>query len=123
MRYPYLRLPIDADRGFPQAFRMALGTATYVVSCYVNVTDETLLTAAEALALPRPGAYLVVDIARETTADDRSIFRRKVVPGLEYEAEELALVFTDIAVHPANLNAAGPHGSRITAGVALRWAS
>jgi len=50
------------------------------------------------------------------------VFRRKVVRRLEYGAAELALVFTDISIDPRNLNASGAFGSRVTAGVATRWA-
>jgi hypothetical protein len=122
-QFTYLRLPIDPDAGFPQAFRMAFGTATYVVTCTVNVTDEALLATDAPLPLPQPGAFLVLAVERESTEGATTVFRRKVVPGLEYEADELALTFTDIAVHPRNLHAAGAYGSTVTGGVALRWAS
>jgi hypothetical protein len=65
----------------------------------------------------------VFELVREGPAGPAVIFRRKVVPHLEYEADEVALVFTELAVHPKNLNAAGTHGSVVTGGVALRWAS
>jgi hypothetical protein len=121
--FTYLRLPIDPDAGFPQAFRMAFGSSTYVVTCAVNVTDEALLATDAPLPLPQPGAFLVLSIVRESTNGATSIFRRKVVPGLEYEADELALTFTDVAVHPRNLHATGTYGSKVMGGVRQRWAS
>jgi hypothetical protein len=123
MRYPYLRLPVTPDAGFPQVVRLLLGTTTYLTSYTVVVVDEELLRHDEPLELPRPGAFLVFELAREGPAGPRVIFRRKVVPHLEYEADEVALVFTGVAVHPRNLNAAGSYGSVVTGGVARRWAS
>lgn len=51
------------------------------------------------------------------------ILRRKVVPRHEYEAAELALVFTEVAIDVRDLNGAGAFGSRTVGGVAARWAS
>lgn len=121
--YRYLRLPIDADQGFPQAVRMSFGGRDYVLSCYVNVTDEELLDRDEPLPLPQPGAFLVLEVATEEAAGTRILFRRKLVPHREYHAQELALLFTELAVHPRNLNASGAHNSSVVGGVALRWAS
>ncbi|MGV9675512.1 hypothetical protein ACWDSJ_09560 [Nocardia sp. NPDC003482] len=121
--YPYLRIPIDADRGFPQALRLSLGQRVYVLSARVNVTDETLLSATAPLPLPLPGAFLAVEISAEETDGTRILFRRKVVPDLEYAAGELALLFTDMSVHPRNVNGSGAYGSSVVGGVALRWAS
>ena len=45
--YAYRRLPVSADEGFPQSFRMTVGAATYVVSLYVNVLDRSLLQSAQ----------------------------------------------------------------------------
>jgi hypothetical protein len=123
MRYPYLRLPVDPDAGFPQAVRIALGPATYLMTYNVCVTDDDLLTSDEPVTLPRPDAFLVLEVAREGAAEPRVIFRRKLVPDLEYEADELAMVFTEMAVHPRNLNGIGAHGSVVRGGVALRWVS
>jgi hypothetical protein len=123
MRHSYLKLPVDADAGFPQAVRIVLGTTTYLTEYTVSVTDDALLAVREPLELPRPGAYLVLHVAREDADGPRTLFRRKVVPDLEYEADELALVFTGITVHPLNLNAAGAHGSAVRGGVALLWGS
>jgi hypothetical protein len=45
------------------------------------------------------------------------------VPDLEYEADDLMLVFTRMTVHPLNLNGSGAFGSTVVGGVAARWAS
>lgn len=123
LRYPYLRIPIDADQGFPQAVRISLGERIYVLSFHVNVTDEALLLADELLHLPCAGAFLALEISTEEPEGTRILFRRKLVTHLEYTADELALVFTELAVHPRNLNAAGAYKSIVRGGVALRWAS
>jgi hypothetical protein len=123
MRHSYLRLPVDPDRGFPQAFRMALAGRAYAIALSVTVTDDALLDSALPLQLPQPGAFLVLDLAREAERGPEPMLRRKLVPHLEYEADELALVVLDLAVHPRNLGAPGAHGSRVVAGVAARWAS
>jgi len=120
--YAYLQVPVDADEGFPQTFRMAVGGGAYVVGLSVTVTDETLLAPGTPLALPLPGAFLVATVTRDGPGTPAVVFRRKVVRRLEYGAAELALVFTDISIDPRNLNASGAFGSRVTAGVATRWA-
>ncbi|MFG1792617.1 hypothetical protein [Nocardia sp. NPDC049149] len=119
----YLRIPIDADQGFPQAIRIALGERIYVLSTYANVTDESLLLSAKPLELPKPGAFLAVEVAAEEPAGTRILFRRKIVPNLEYHAHELSLLFTELLVHPRNINGSGAFGSKLVGGVALRWAS
>jgi hypothetical protein len=119
----YLQLPVDADEGFPQAFRLALAGTTYTVALAVTVVDEGLLAAGQPLRLPQPGAYVVMTVTREGPGPAEVVFRSKLVPGLEYEAAELGLVVRETVVHPRNLNAAGAHGSRVVVGVAARWAS
>ncbi len=121
--HPYLRIPIDADQGFPQALRISLGRRIYVLSAHVNVTDEELLRATTPLRLPCPGAFLALEVSAEEAAGTRVLFRRKVVADLEYEAAELALLFTDLSVHPRNINGSGAYGSSVVGGVALRWVS
>ena len=123
MRYPYLRIPVDADRGFPQAFGVALDGQTYLLSFSVTILDEDLLSAAEPLALPQPDAYVVLTVSRPDGDSDRTLLRRKLAPYVEYETDELAFVFTELAVHPRNVNGTGAFGSRIMGGVAARWAS
>jgi hypothetical protein len=121
--YRYLRLPVNADDGFPQAFRLALGAATYTVALTVTVVEEFLLGEGQPLRLPMPGAFLVLTMTREAPGPAEVVFRRKLVPGIEYEAAELALVAREMVVDPRNLGASGAFGSRVVAGVAVRWAS
>jgi hypothetical protein len=123
VRTDYLRLPIDADRGFPQAFRMAFNGNTYVVALYVTATDESVVATDQPLELPMDGAYLVLEVSEQDGTATRTVFRRKVVPNLEYEAGDLAMVFTRMSVHPLNLNGSGAFGSTVVGGVAPRWAS
>lgn len=120
--YPYLRLPIQPDEGFPQAFRLSLGAATYTVSLYVSLVDNDP-AGDRLLVLPAPGAFMVMSVRRDSPGTPATIFLRKLVTEHEYAAAELALLFTRIAVHPRNLNGVGPFGSEVTGGVALRWGS
>jgi hypothetical protein len=121
-RYAYLQLPVNADEGFPQSFRMTVGGGEYRVAFSVNVTDERLLASGRPLRLPVPGAFLVMVVTRDGPGEPTVVFRRKIVCQLEYGAAELAFLFTEITVDPRNLNAGGAFGSRVTAGVATRWA-
>lgn len=118
----YLRLPVSAADGFPQAFRMTVGRGSYVVSLSVTVLDDELPAAGLPLRLPLPGAYLVMTVTRDGSGQGEVIFRRKLVLDLEYGAAELVFVARELVIDPRNLNAAGAFGSRVTVGVAARWA-
>jgi hypothetical protein len=115
----FQRLPFDPDAGFPQAFRLVLAERTYLFSAYVTVTDDALLDSAQPLVLPRQGAFVVVDVARENADSPVVLLHRKVVPGLVYQAGELSLTFPTMAVHPLNLNGSGAFGSQLVGGVAV----
>ncbi|MEV8630886.1 hypothetical protein AB0395_04445 [Streptosporangium sp. NPDC051023] len=118
----YLRLPVDADDGFPQAFRLALGAATYTITLTVTVVEEERLRDGRPLVLPEAGAFMVATVARESPGPAQVVLRRKLVPNLELEGGELSLVFLSMVVDPRNLGAAGSYGSEVKAGVATRWA-
>jgi len=122
LSHPYLRLPVNADDGFPQAFRTTLGRGSYVIALYMTVVDEALLGTGQPLRLPLPGAFMVMVATREGPGQAKVVFQRKLVLEHEYGAAELAFVFQELTVDPRNLNAAGAFGSRVTAGVAARWA-
>lgn len=119
----YLLLPADADEGFPQAFRLALGRAVYTFALTVTVVDEERLAGGRPLDLPEPGAFMVATVTRETPGPARVVLRRKLVPGVELTGSELALLPVVLKVDPRNLGAAGAYGSEVRMGVALRWAS
>ena len=115
----FLRLPVNADDGFPQSFSMRFGERDYRVTFELSVLDDVART--EPLVLPSADAYLVMAVERE---EPRAvIFRGKLVPGHRFDAAELAFVFTDMVVDPRNLNSSGTFGSRLVGGVAARWAS
>jgi hypothetical protein len=117
----FLRLPIDPAEGFPQAFRLALGGRTYQFRLHANVTEELAIArAGELLTLPMRGAFLVLAVAREEPAGLVTILRRKLAPGVEYRAAELALLFRVIRLDLRNLNGLGAFGSEVVGGVALR---
>ena len=115
----FLQLPINADEGFPQAFRFVLGTRTYVLTLQVDVAEE-LLAGATTLVLPQPGAFMVASVSRDDPAGSVVLFRRKLVPGLIYDAGELALTVRSMVVDVRNLNSPGTYGSQVVAGVASR---
>jgi hypothetical protein len=116
----FLALPIDPAEGFPQAFRLSLGGRSYQFRLYANVAEEFLDTVTGPFDLPAAGAFLVLSVDREEPASSTTILRRKLVPGVEYHAAELALTFPVLRLDPRNLNGVGSFGSQVTGGVALR---
>ncbi|MET7479560.1 hypothetical protein ABZT17_35075 [Streptomyces sp. NPDC005648] len=117
----YLTLPIDPAEGFPQAFRLALADRSYRLRLYANVAEDLLRDAPDGvLDLPVDGGFLVLSVAREEPAGLTTILLRKLAPGVEYHAAELALTFPTMRLHPRNLNGAGSFGSQVVGGVALR---
>jgi hypothetical protein len=122
----YTPLPIDMTRGLPQTFSVLFGGRTYHFTLYANVAASRLdpKAARTGLELPSEDAFLVARVEREEAGGLReTIFLRKVVPGMEYEAGDIALTFPEQRVAPANLNGRGEFGSRVSGGIAPRWAS
>jgi hypothetical protein len=121
----YLSLPINADEGFPQAFRLSFGGQVYQILLYANVAEHIAAQAApdEVFSLPQDGAFLVMRALRESPDGLTAIFQRKLVPELEYEAAELAFIFHTMQVAKKNLNGQGAFGSVVRGGIAARWAS
>jgi hypothetical protein len=120
----YLSLPINADEGFPQAFRLTFNGRTYQFLLYVNLPEAQLDEHEETIyELPQPGAFIVLRVVRETLDGPVTIFQRKLVPHLEYEAAELALIFDTMRVARLNLNGVGAFGSQLSGRIAARWAS
>ncbi len=146
---PYMKLPINADEGFPQAFRLNFNNNIYQILLYVNVLEagldtpedyvyrlpETFVPAqADGATLPSQldhwptsekfrEAFMVMRVLRETSGEPRVIFQRKLIPNLEYQVDELVFVFRKMMVARQNLNGVGSFGSQILGGVAPRWAS
>ncbi|UPJ53435.1 hypothetical protein IVB30_20225 [Bradyrhizobium sp. 200] len=119
----YLQLPINADQGFPQAFRLSFAGQVYIILLYVNVPEENRESLLE---LPTSQdaaqqAFMVMRVTRDS-APSGTIFQRKLVPNLEYRAAELAFVFRQMRVARQNLNGIGSFGSAVVGGVAL-WDS
>jgi hypothetical protein len=119
----YLQLPINADEGFPQSFRLNFNGKTYQIVLYVNVLEDTPVPPDEIYTLPKPGAFMVMRVLREDISGATVIFQRKLVPNLEYEAGEVAFVFRQMRVAKSNLNGLGSFGSQIIGGIATRWDS
>jgi hypothetical protein len=119
----YTPLPIDGARGFPQSFPFSFEGQSYRYRLYFNVAAELLDARPEFIETPSEEAFLVVQVDRDLAgATGETIFQRKVVPGLEYEAEEIALLFSAQRLARANLNGQGEHGTRVLGGIARRWA-
>ncbi|MEO5878201.1 MAG: hypothetical protein ABIS86_03805 [Streptosporangiaceae bacterium] len=115
----YRRLPINADEGFPQAFRLAMSGQEYRFGLYANIAEELVRAApAGPLELPAAAAFLVLEVGREGPGGLVTILRRKLVPGVEYLAAELALTFRTLRLDLRNLNGAGAFGSEVVGGVA-----
>lgn len=116
----FLRLPIDADEGFPQAFRLAVAGRNYQFRLYANVAEDIVDSAPSGpLDLPTAQAFLALSVDREEPGGPVTILRRKLVPDVEYPAAELALTFRTMRLDLRNLNAAGSFGSDVVGGVAL----
>jgi hypothetical protein len=119
----YLQLPINADEGFPQAFRLSFNGNTYQVTLYVNILEDTLSDASTLYVLPQKGAFMVMRVAREDATGTTVIFQRKLVLNHEYEAQEVAFLFKQMTVAQENLNGVGTFGSVVLGGIATRWGS
>ena len=121
MTRTYLQLPINADEGFPQAFRLSFLGNSYQIALYVNALEgEQPLPDDYLYQLPAPDAFLVMTVQREQPTGDVVILRRKLVCNLEIEAAELAFLFRTITVAKRNLNGIGSYGSTIIGGIAAR---
>jgi hypothetical protein len=119
----YAPLSIDPSRGFPQSFSLQFANRTYRFRLYVNAPFHLVKDKALVLDLPSAEAFLVVQVELDQPTGTRPlIFLRKVVPSLEYEAENIALTFPQQQVAVRNLNGEGIFGSQVTGGVAPRWA-
>jgi hypothetical protein len=106
----YTPLPIDGGRSY--RFRL-----------YFNVAAQLLDGRDEFIKTPAEEAFLVVRVDRDLSdTTSETIFQRKVVPDLEYEAEEIALLFSAQSLARGNLNGQGEHGTRVLGGIARRWA-
>ena len=115
----FRQLPIDPTEGFPQAFRLTVGTRDYQFRLYANVAEEKL-AGTGLMRLPDDGAFLVLTVDREDPAGLTTILRRKLVPDVVYHAAELALVFRTMLLDRRNLNGIGSFGSQVVGGVAPR---
>jgi hypothetical protein len=117
----FLRLPIDADEGFPQAFRVALAGAVYQFRLYANVAEEIAAGLPDGtVKLPVQGAFMVLAVDREEPSGLVTLLRRKLVPGVVYEAGALLVTFREMRLDRRNLNGLGAFGSEVIGGVALR---
>src|SRR4051794_5372324 len=95
----FFRLPINADEGFPQAFRLTVAGQLYQFRLYANVAEELLdPDPSGPFELPSPGAFLVLRVDREEPTGLVTLLRRKLVPDIEYHAAELALTFRTMRV-------------------------
>ena len=107
-------LPIDVAQGFPQSFPFVFNGRTYHFKFYVNVAAHILEDRPQFIDVPTEEAFLVAQVERELKDTTREIiFLRKIVPELEYEAEEIKLIFSEQRIARDNLNAQGEHGTQV----------
>lgn len=119
----YTPLPIDGARGFPQSFPFSFDGQSYRFGLYFNVAARLLDGRPDFIETPSEEAFLVVRVDRDLPdATSETIFLRKVVPDLEYEAGEIALLFSAQRLARSNLNGQGEHGTHVLGGIARRWA-
>jgi hypothetical protein len=121
----YLKLPINPDEGFPQAFRLALAARAYTITLYINLLDEEGRSDdATVYDLARDArAFMVMSVHRDGPPNDEEIFHRRLVVDHEYDAAELGFLFKELRVDRRNLGGVGSFGSSVVGGVATRWAS
>src|SRR5712692_9693571 len=101
----YTPLPIDGSRGFPQSFPLLFASRNYRFRLYVNAPASLVKGKTLVLDLPSPEAFLVVQVELDLPAGTRQlIFLRKVVLSLEYETENIALIFPQQRIAVQNLN-------------------
>ncbi|MFS8197506.1 hypothetical protein ACLVWQ_02345 [Streptomyces sp. CWNU-52B] len=112
-------LPVDADEGFPQSFRLRLGEHVHRVELYVNAAEETV-AAGGVLDLLGGGPFLVVAVAREEPGGLVPLVRRRAVRGLPCPVGAFRLVFREARVDVRNLNGTGGYGSTVLAEVSTR---
>lgn len=119
----YTPLPIDVSRGFPQSFPLVFSNRNYLFRLYVNALAALIKDKTQIFDLPSPDMCLVVQIEIELSSGVRqTIFLRKVVPDLQYEADNIVLIFPQQRIAVKNLNGQGDFGSQVTGAIALRWA-
>lgn len=115
-------LPINTARGFPQSFPFLFDGRTYHFTFYVNVSANILTSRLQFIPVPTDEAFLVVKVEHELpNATRETIFVRKVVPHLEYEAGDIKLLFSEQQIARDNLNGQGEHGTKLIGGIARRW--
>lgn len=122
--HAYAQLPIDARRGFPQSFPYQVSPGgSYQFTLYVDIDSSVLDDAVSVLPIPSHSAFLVVKVERSLPdGTSRVVFMRKVMPELEYQAENLALMFPQQVIVKDNINGVGDFGSQVSGGIAPRWA-
>ncbi|MET8507960.1 hypothetical protein ABZV60_25395 [Streptomyces sp. NPDC004787] len=113
-------LPVDANEGFPQSFRLRFGDRVYRIDLYVNAAEETVSRGGVLDLLAGRGPFLVIAVRREDPTALVPLLRRKAVRGLHCKAGDLAIVFQEALVDVRNLNGTGSFGSRVLAGVSAR---
>ena len=115
-------LPINVEQGFPQSFPLVFGGGTYHFKLYANVAAHLLAARPQFIDVPAEEAFLVLSVERELTdATREQVFLRKIVPDLEYEVENIALLFSEKRIARDNLNGTGAHGTQVVGGIARRW--
>ncbi len=119
----YTPLPFDNTLGVPQAFPFRFNGQLYQFRIYADIDSDLLTGSATTFTLPASNAFLVVQVDREDANGVRTtIFLRKVVPELEYEADTIALTFPQQTLAKASINQQGDFGTDIEGGIAARWA-
>lgn len=116
-------LPIDNQAGFPQSFSTVFEGTIYHFTLYVNLPLSALAEGADFFELPGDDVHLVARVEVEAgDGERRTLFLRKVVPGLVYETGEITLEFPRQKIARDNLNGRGEAGSEVVGRIGRRWA-
>lgn len=118
----YKKVPINESAGFPQSFRLSMNDVIYRINLYINIPEKILGSSDEVFDLLETGSrFMVMQVVREGSGDLKTLFHRKLVKNIELYAAELSFKFREIQIARGNLNGIGDFGSKVVAGVALRW--
>ena len=119
----YEPLPIDNRRGFPQTIPLLFHGTSYRITVYVDIAADLLPRDGGPLPIPGERAFLVARVERAASDGTfETVLLRKMLPGIEYEAGDIALRFPEQRVARGNLNGQGDHGSLVRGEIARRWA-
>jgi hypothetical protein len=122
----YAALPASGDDGFPQVFRVELGSIVYRLSFGVSFTDPALVLGSQYAGMffdlpdPEHGLFLTLRVDRDDLPPGSGfVGARRVVLAIPIALGPLRFRFSRIKIAQANLAGPGQFGSELTGEVAV----